>query len=124
MNCALLDIGCHIQGAAWEWWAQVGLLNKLLIVGGLAGIILGSSLGLIRLLKAVGGWPAVVGFVALVFGLVLAILPRKPKGRAPKPTDDFTGGEVTGRDAVAPFEFGRKKRKKPRITIFNMGRAR
>lgn len=112
MTCALFDIGCHIQGAAWEWWAQVGLLNKALIVGGLVGIILGSSLGLIRLLKAVGGWPAVAGFVALVFGLVLAILPRRPKGSEAHETipDNHP-------DAAAPFEFGKKKRKKPRTTI-------
>lgn len=121
MNCALLDVACHIQGAAWEWWAQVGLLNKLLIVGGLAGIILGSSWGLIRILKSVGGWPAAIGAVTIVIGFVLAILPQKPKPKAAA-ADDFTGGEVTGRDAAAPFEFRRKKRKKPRITVFNMGR--
>jgi len=111
MSCALLDVACHIQGAAWEWWAQVGLLNKLLIIGGLAGIILGSSLGLIRLLKAVGGWPAVVGFVALVLGVVMAILPRKPKG------SDAHETIPDNHPDAAPFEFGRKKRKKPRPTI-------
>lgn len=110
MKCDLLDIGCHIQGAAWEWWAEVGLLNKLLIVGGLAGIILGSSLGLIRVLKAIGGWPAVLGFVAIVFGLVLAILPRKPKGSDAHETlpDDHP-------DAKGPFQFGvEKRRAKPK----------
>lgn len=119
MTCTLFDIGCHIQGAAWEWWAEVGLLNKLLIVGGLAGIILGSSLGLIRLLKSIGGWPAVVGFIALVFGVVLAILPRRPKGSEAHET--IPDGHP---DVAAPFEFGKNKRKKPRITIFNMGRKK
>jgi hypothetical protein len=112
MNCALLDVACHIQGAAWEWWAQVGLLNKMLIVGGLAGIILGSSLGIIRLLKAIGGWPAVVGFVALVLGLVLAILPRRPKDSEAHETIPDSHP-----DAAAPFEFGRKKRKRSRPTF-------
>lgn len=114
MNCALLDVSCYIQGAAWEWWAQVGLLNKLLIVGGLVLIIMAAARTLLWLLHKIGGWPAVVGAVAMILGLVLALLPRKPKGRA---ADDFTGGEVSGRDAAGPFEFGRKKRKKPRPTI-------
>jgi hypothetical protein len=97
MNCDLLDISCHVQSAAYEWWAEVGLLNKALIVGGLAGIILGSSLGLMRLLKMIGGWPAVIGFVAIVFGLVLAVLPRKP---VPKPPEERV-------PPPTPFEFGR-----------------
>lgn len=109
MNCALLDIACHIQGAAWEWWAQVSWLNKLLIVGGLVGIILGSSLGLLRILKMVGGWPAVIGAVAIVLGFVLAILPKRPKG---EPIEHFPDGhEQTG----GAFEFGvNKKKTKPK----------
>lgn len=113
MNCDLLDIACHVQGAAWEWWAHVNWLNKLLIVGGLVLMIMAVARTLLWLLHKVGGWPAVIGAIAMIIGLVLAILPRKQKGRV---ADDFTGGEVVGRDAAGPFEFGRK-RKKPRPTI-------
>jgi uncharacterized membrane protein len=114
MSCALLDIACHVRGAAWEWWAEIGWLNKLLIVGGLLLIALAATRSLLWLLHKLGGWPAVAGAIAVIVGLVLAILPRKPKGRA---ADDFTGGEVAGRDAAGPFKFGRKRRQKPRPTI-------
>jgi uncharacterized membrane protein len=112
MNCALLDIGCHIQGAAWEWWAEVSWLNKLLIVGGLVLIIMAAARTLLWLLHKVGGWPAVVGAIAMILGLVLAILPRKPKGSEAHETipDNHP-------DAARPFEFGKKKRKKPRPTV-------
>ncbi len=55
MSCALLDIGYHLQSAAWEWWAKVGLLNKLLIVGGILAFVLGCSWSLLQLVKRVGG---------------------------------------------------------------------
>lgn len=98
MTCKLLDIGCHIQSAAWEWWAEVGLLNKVLIVGGVVAIILALSWGFLSLLKRLGGWPAVGGAVAVVIGLVLAFLPRKPTEVVPgarasdKPKKPFTLG--------------------------------
>lgn len=120
MNCDLLDMACHVQGAAWEWWAQVSWLNKLLIVGGLVLIIMAAARTLLWLLHKIGGWPAVLGAIAMILGLVLAILPQRPRRKAP---DDFTG-DVDGHDAEGPFEFGRKKRKRPRPTIFNIGRAR
>lgn len=105
MNCALLDIGCHVQGAAWEWWSEVGLLNKALIIGGLIGIIIGVSWSLIQMLRAIGGWPAALGAVAIVVGFVLAILPKKPKGY------QHEGSPDDHRDAKGPFEFGVNKQK-------------
>ena len=108
MNCSLLDIGCHIQGAAWEWWAGVGLLNKALIVGGLVLVILAAARGVLALIHKVGGWPAVIGFVLVVVVLVLAMLPRKPEPKAKS---------VAGEKAKGPFEFGvdrlKPKRGKP-----------
>lgn len=92
MTCDLLDVGCHVQSAAWEWWADVSILNKALIVLGLLGVILGCSWGLLKLIKAVGGWPAVIGFVVAALGLVLALLPRKLEPAAPKPVDEFAFG--------------------------------
>lgn len=105
MNCHLLDLSCHVQSAAWEWWVNIGLLNKFLIVAGIVGLIVSASMGILKLVKQIGGWPGVVAAVALIVGVVLAILPRKPKG------DEFTG-EVTGEDAKGPFRFGTDRKKK------------
>ena len=117
--CTLLDMGCHVQTAAWEWWAGVGLLNKLLIVGGLLAVVLGCSWGLLKLVRQIGGWPAVVGFVAAALGLVLALLPRRPETAPP-----FTGGEVAprSRDAEFPFGVDRVRPKKKRKTLQDLWR--
>lgn len=110
MNCALLDIGCHIQGAAWEWWADIGLLNKLLIVGGIVLVIIAGARSLLWLLHRIGGWPAVVGAVAIIVGFVLALLPRKPKG-----SDAHESLPDDHPDAKGPFQFGvERRRAKPR----------
>lgn len=111
MSCALLDIGCHLQGAAWEWWAGVGMLNKLLIVGGLVLVILSAVRGVLALLHRVGGWPAVIGAILSILGLVLALLPRKPVAVAP--------AEDAPRPKP-PFQFGadRNKPKRKRKTLF------
>lgn len=106
MNCALLDIGCHIQGAAWEWWADIGLLNKLLIVGGIVLVIIAGARSLLWLLHRIGGWPAVVGAVAIIVGVVLALLPRKPKG-----SDAHESLPDDHPDAKGPFRFGVEKRR-------------
>lgn len=111
MNCALFDIVCHVQGAAWEWWAEISWLNKLLIVGGLVLIIMAAARTLLWLLHKVGGWPAVVGAIAMILGLVLAILPRKPMGSEAHETIP------DGHPDAAPFEFGKKRRTKPRPTV-------
>jgi hypothetical protein len=116
MNCSLLDLACHVQGAAWEWWANVGMLNKLLIVGGIAAIIFGVVWSLGGFLKRIGGWPAVIGAVLAILGLVLTLLPKKP-------VSDLANEHVDGPDAdpppkrpkpKPPFEFGvdRDKSKK------------
>lgn len=109
MSCSLLDVACHIQNSAREWWADIGLLNKGLIVLGLIGIIVGISWSLITLLKRVGGWPAVLGAIAVIVGVVLAILPRRPKGVEPFPDEDppLTRG---------PFEFGVNKTR-PKVAV-------
>lgn len=91
MTCSLLDMACHIQGAAWEWWAGVGLLNKALIIGGLMLVILAALRGVLALVHKVGGWPAVVGSIMAVLGLVLALLPRPPDPTA-KPKGEFQFG--------------------------------
>lgn len=120
MNCSLLDLGCHVQGAAWEWWANVGVLNKLLIVGGIAAIIFGVVWSLGGFLKRIGGWPAVIGAFLAILGLVLTLLPRKP-------VSDLANEHVDGPDAEPPpkkkikppFEFGidRDKPKPKRKTL-------
>lgn len=110
MNCALLDIGCHIQGAAWEWWTEVSWLNKALIVGGLVLVIMACARTLLRLLHKIGGWPAVLGAVAMILGLVLALLPRPPKG-----SDAHESLPDDHPDAKGPFRFGvEKRRTKPK----------
>lgn len=86
MSCGL-DIGCHLQAAAWEWWAGVGLLNKALIVGGLVLVILSAVRGVVALLHKVGGWPAVIGAVLAILGVVLALLPSRPDQVDPPPPE-------------------------------------
>ena len=98
MGCNLLDFGCHIQNAAWEWWANVGLLNKVLIIGGIVLLILAALRGVLSLIHRIGGWPAVVGAVLAVLGVVLALLPRKPKGRLEPDYED--GGDQPIRKPV------------------------
>ncbi|MDB5540510.1 MAG: hypothetical protein JWQ89_2237 [Devosia sp.] len=116
MNCTLLDISCHAQRAAWAWWNGLGWFVQTLIVGGTLAIIIGALWGFAKAVKQFGGWPAVAGAGAIILGLVLAVLPKKPTSK-PAP-EEFTGGELNGgADARGPFEFGRKK--KPRPTIFD-----
>jgi hypothetical protein len=79
--CSFIDLACHAQNAAWEWWANVSWLNKLLIIAGLGSIIFGVVWSLGGFLRRIGGWPAVVGAFALILGLVLTLLPKKPKDR-------------------------------------------
>lgn len=110
--CNLLDIGCHIQGAAWEWWANVSWLNKTLIVAGLLAIILGVSWGFLSMLKRIGGWPAAIGAVAVIVGLVLAILPRKP-------ADELPSENVDGPDADPPP--AKPKKRKTLQDLFREG---
>ncbi|RYY67701.1 MAG: hypothetical protein EOO12_00145 [Chitinophagaceae bacterium] len=116
MSCGLVDVGCHIQSAAWEFWSNVGILNKVLIVGGVLALALGVSWSLLSLLKRLGGWPAVLGAVAVIVGVVLAMLPQKPK---PSPVEQFPEDHP---DTKGPFEFGVNKtrpKKKKRPTIFD-----
>lgn len=114
MNCSLIDIACHVQSAAWEWWADVGLLNKVLIVGGVLALILGVSWSLLTLLKRLGGWPAALGGVAVIVGVVLALLPQKPKAAG---IEHFPEDHA---DAKGPFSFGVDRLKpKKRPTIFD-----
>lgn len=119
MTCGLIDIACHIQSAAWEFWSDIGLLNKVLIVGGVLALVLGVSWSLLTLLKRLGGWPAALGAAAVIVGVVLAFLPRKPKGAA---TEQFPDDHP---DTKGPFEFGVNKTrpkvavKKKRPTIFD-----
>jgi hypothetical protein len=100
MRCNLLDLTCHAQGALWRWWDGLGFPVQALIVLGLIAIIVGVSWSLLAMLKRIGGWAAVAGFLAVVGGLVLAFLPKKPK--------DFTG-EVDGRDAQGTIRPPKRK---------------
>lgn len=105
MTCGLLDLACHAQGAAWEWWSGVGWLNKALIVAGLASIVIGILWSLGSMLKRIGGWPAVIGAVVAIVGLVLALLPRAP-------VDEQGSENVDGPDAEpSPAKPKRKRRK-------------
>lgn len=106
MSCKLLDLSCHVQSAAFEWWSDVGLLNKVLIVGGVLAVILGVSWSLLALLKRVGGWPAALGAVAVIVGILLAFLPQKPKG-----SDAHESLPDDHPDAKGPFQFGVEKRR-------------
>lgn len=104
--CNLLDLACHVQGAAWEWWANVGVLNKLLIVGGLALIVLGVVWSLGGFLKRIGGWPAVLGAFLAILGLVLTLLPRKPVSDLANEHVDGPDAEPPPRKPKPPFQFG------------------
>lgn len=111
MACGFFDISCHIQDAAYEWWVDIGLLNKVLIVGGVLALILGVSWSLLTLLKRLGGWPAALGAVAVIVGVVLAFLPRKPKG---VPVEQFPEDHP---DTKGPFEFGVNKKAKSKVAV-------
>ncbi len=111
MSCKLLDVACHVQSAAFEWWSDVGLLNKVLIVGGVLALILGVSWSLLTLLKRVGGWPAALGAVAVIVGVVLAFLPQKPKAAAVEHFPDDPP------DTKGPFEFGVNKKTRPKVAV-------
>lgn len=102
--CGFIDISCWIQAAAWEWWAEVTWLNKILIVGGLVGLIVALSWSFLLLLKRLGGWPAVIAAVAIILGAVLALLPRKPKGHDSE--------HVSGRDALPSVRIPQRKKGK------------
>ena len=102
--CGFFDIACHVQSAAWEWWAEVTWLNKILIVGGLVGLIVALSWSFLKVLKSIGGWPAVGAAVALILGAVLMVLPRKPKGHDSE--------HVSGRDALPSVRVPSRKRGK------------
>lgn len=106
MKCALLNVICHVEVSAWEWWSRIGFLNKSLIVLGLVALIVGLCWSVLSFLKAIGGWPAVIGFLVVVLGIVLALMPHKPKGY-----DQQT--DITGPDAEGPFQFGKDRLKKP-----------
>lgn len=82
MTCGFFDIGCWVQLAAWEWWAEVSFLNKVLIIGGLVGLIVALTWSFLLVLKRIGGWPAVGAAIAVILGVVLALLPRKPGSAA------------------------------------------
>ena len=114
MNCSLIDLACHAQGAAWEWWAGVGFLNKALIVAGLASIIIGIGWNLGTMLSRIGGWPAVIGAVAAIVGLVLALMPRRPVG-------ELNSENVDGPDADPPPKKRPKPRKKTLQDLFSDG---
>jgi vacuolar-type H+-ATPase subunit I/STV1 len=77
-GCLFNPASC-IEAALWRWWDGLGLPVQALIVLGLIAIIVGVSWSLLAMLKRIGGWPAVAGFLALVAGVVLAVLPKKPK---------------------------------------------
>lgn len=107
MKCALLNIVCHVEVSAWEWWSRIGFLNKALIVLGLVALIVGLSWTVLRFLKTIGGWPAVIGALVVILGVVLALMPHKPKGYGQQ-TD------IDGPDAEGPFQFGTNRvHKKP-----------
>ena len=121
MNCSLLDFGCHAANVASDLWGGFSLPSKTLIILGLLAIVGGALWGAAKALKAFGGWPAVAGAAAVLAGLLLAILPRKP----PPDTGPFTGDQLRRGSPDAEFSFGVdrvKPRKKKRPTIFDQWR--
>lgn len=111
MNCALLDFGCHAAQVAFDLWHGLSLPSKALIIIGLFSIAGGALWGAGKALKAFGGWPAVIGAGAVLLGLVLVVLPKKP--------DPFNGEHVPPRSADNKFTFGvdrlRPKKRRPVI---------
>jgi hypothetical protein len=89
-GCDLIDIGCHAQSAVWEAWSLQSWPVKALIIIGLLAVVLGAARGFLALLHRIGGWPAVIGAVLAILGLVLAVLPKKPR-RDDEPA--WTNGE-------------------------------
>jgi hypothetical protein len=111
MNCALLDFGCHAANVASDMWRGFSPASKLLIIVGLLSIVGGSLWGVAKALHRLGGWPAVLGAGAVLAGLVLAVLPKKP--------EPFTGEHVPPRAPDSEFSFGvdRVRPKKKRETV-------
>lgn len=111
MNCALLDMGCHVVQVGSDLWGGFSLPSKLLIIIGLLAIVGGALWGAAKALHRLGGWPAVAGAGAILLGLLLAILPKKP--------EPFTGEHVPPRSPDNEFAFGvdrmRPKKKRPTV---------
>lgn len=85
--CGFFDVVCYAQSWLWDTWSNVSFFNKLLIVCGIVGLITALCWSFLLVLKKIGGWPAVGAAVAVILGVVLALLPRKPKGRDDGPYD-------------------------------------
>lgn len=107
MSCSILDLGCHAAQVAADLWGGLSLPSKVLIALGLVLIVAGWVWTAAKLLKAVGGWPAVIGGAAVLAGLVIAVLPKTATPDAPRPA------------AKPEFQFGvdrvRPKKKQPMI---------
>lgn len=99
--CSFFDVGCHVQLTIYETWAGTSWLTKFLIVGGLVGLIVALCWSFLKVLKSIGGWPAVGAAVALILGAVLMVLPRKPKGRDAE--------HVDGKDGTPSIQRPRRK---------------
>lgn len=104
-TCGFFDLGCHVQLTIWELWANTSFLTKFLIIGGVVGLIVALSWSFLLVLKRIGGWPAVVAALAVILGVVLAVLPRRPKGRD-------AAENVAGRDALPSVRIPQRKRGK------------
>lgn len=116
-DCRLLDLGCQIttavQDTAWELWAEVSPLSKLLIVGGIVLVILAASRTLLWIFYKIGGWPAVAGAVLFILGVVLAALPRPRRQAAPETDFAFGVDRVQPAPQRRPTIFDRWKWPKP-----------
>lgn len=99
MNCKILDLACHAQSALWRAWDGLGLFWQAIIVLCLLAVILGSLQGFLTLLRRIGGWPAVAGFVGLVLAGIVALLPKRPK---PVSDDEIWQPESTERRFRVP----------------------
>ncbi len=82
MDCSLLDLVCHAQGALWDAWAGLGLAKQVAVVCGVLLIVGGALWGFLQGVKRIGGWPAVGGVGLLILVGVLSVLPKKPEPKS------------------------------------------
>jgi vacuolar-type H+-ATPase subunit I/STV1 len=88
MNCGFIDPVCWVQNGLWELWNALPWYVQGLYIAGVIAVLGGIIWSFTGLLRAIGGWPAVAGVGAVILATVLALIPRKPKGRQHEPIEN------------------------------------
>jgi hypothetical protein len=114
--CSLLDIFCHVQSGLWELWNALPWYVQGLYIAGVIAVLGGIIWSFTGLLRAIGGWPAVAGVGAVILATVLALIPRKPRGRQHEPIEnvDSDGPVIVRRPSTQKPPPGKRTR-----TIFD-----